>query len=350
MNKSSIILFLALARVLGAADTAYSPPVGGMTYTVPAGQTRSMALPLVHESTAAGAVLGRISGIGSNYLEDSGANWVAEELSSTANPYYLRIKTGAAAGRVMMVSTTANTASRVYLNNDGTDLTLAGISTGANGDVYELVLADTLLDLFGTSTLQGGADATVADNVQVWGGAAWLIFYYNTTRNRWERNTDTGASPSRDNFVLRPDRGILIARRAATDLTLRINGRVPTTAPRHFHARPGVSFLSNGLPVDITLGALGLQTRAAGWQAGAVPATAVNDADLIQVWGGAAWLIFYYDSVNARWQRNTDTGASPTRDTFNIPAGRPIMIRRLSAGASAQDGVITLPMPYAINQ
>ncbi len=337
--------FLGLTLTAFAADTAYSPPVGGMTITVPTGQTRSVAVPLLQGSAGVGALVGRIEAVGTNYIDNSTAGWTAATFSDATNPYYLRIKTGAAAGRVLMVSTTANTATRVFLNNDSTDLTQAGIVTGASGDVYELVLADTLFDLFGSGTLQGGVDAGSADNVQVWGGAAWLVFYYNTTRNRWERNTDTGASPTRDTFVIRPDRGLMITRRAGTDLTMRVNGRVPTVTPRHFHTRPGTTFISNGLPVDITLGALAMQTRSTGWQAGTVPSTAVNDADWIQVWGGAAWFVFYYDSGNARWQRNDGTN----RDAFVIPAGRPFMIRRLSAGATPLEGVIAMPLPYTIS-
>lgn len=343
MKKSSIILFLALARVLCVADTAYSPPVGGMTIVVPGGQTRSIALPLVHESAAAGATLGQIDTVGSNYLEDTTANWVAGELSSATNPYYLRIKTGAAAGRVLMVSTTANTSSRVNLTNDGLDLTTAGITAGASGDVYELVLADTLNDLFG-GKVQGGVDALSADNVQTWTGASWLTFYYNTTRNRWERDVDTAASPTRDNFVLRPDRGIMIQRRAASELRLYITGRVPEVAPRYINSRPGTTFLSAGLPVDMTLGTLALQTQAPGWQGGANYNTALADADLVQVWSGASWLIFYYDTTNSRWQRAAEA-AQTNRNTFNIPAGRPVMIRRLNAGPT----LISLPMPYAIS-
>lgn len=293
-------------------------------------------------------MMGRIEAVGVNSITDSTAAWQAGGLSSAAVPYYLRIKTGAAAGRILMVSTTANTSSQVFLTNDGTDLTQAGIVTGANGDVYELVLADTLATLFGNSILQGGPDATTADNVQVWGGAAWLVFYYNTTRSRWERNTDTAVSPTRDNFVLRPDRGIMIVRQAPTDLNMRVYGRVPDVAPKHFETRPGVTFISNGLPVNTTLGTLALQTRADGWQAGTAPATAVNDADLIQVWGGAAWIIFYYDSGFGHWQRNIDNGTN--RDTFSIPAGRPIMIRRLAAGATPYDSVVSLPLPYTISQ
>jgi uncharacterized protein (TIGR02597 family) len=344
MRTSAALLALLLATAAQAVDTAYSPPVGGMTIVIPAGQTRSVALPVLHESTASGAILGRITGVGSNYLEDSTANWVAGELSSAANPYYLRIKTGAAAGRVLMVSTSANTATRVNLNNDGIDLTTAGIVTGANGDIYELIMADTLSDLFG-GRLQGGVNAASADNVQTWSGAAWLTFYYNTTRNRWERDVDTGASPTRDNFVLRPDRGVMVQRRAVTELRMYVMGRVPEVAPRFINTRPGVTFLSAGVPVDLTLGSLSLQTQAPGWRAGTNYSTALADADLVQVWSGAAWLIFYYDSTNGRWQRAAES-AQTNRNTFAVPAGRPVMIRRLDPGST----LVSLPFPYTISQ
>jgi hypothetical protein len=351
MKKLMLLLPVLMVTTLASATvTAYSPPVGGMTITVPAGQTRSWSIPLLHGSVGAGATVGRIETVGTNFITDSSAGWTAGAFSTTANPYYLRIKTGASAGRVLLVNTaSANTATQMNLKNDGTDLTQAGIATGVNGDIYELVLADTLSSLFGSTTLQGGPNSSTADVVQVWSGTAWQLFYYNTTDLRWELSTDTSASPSRDNFVLRPDRGILIARRAATALTMYVNGRVPDATPRYFQSRPGVTFLSNGLPVGITLGTLSMQTIAPGWIAGSDPTTATSTADTIQVWSGTAWFVFYYDSVNNRWQLNTDTGASPTRNTFNIPAGRPIMVRRLTAGATLFDGVVPIALPYTIN-
>lgn len=341
---SWLVVFLATS-LLPVLNAAYSPPVGGITLTVPVGQTRSFALPVLHGAVGAGKMLGRIEAVGSNFIDDSTAGWTSGVFSTTATPYYVRIKTGTSAGRVLLVS--ANTTTRITVNNDGTDLTQCGIATGASGDVYEIVLADTLFNLFGSTALQGGADATSADTVQTWTGASWLVFYYNTTRSRWERNTDTAVSPSRDTFLLRPDRAIMITRRGLTDLTLRFTGRVPDVAARYFNTRPGVTFLSTGLPVDTTLGTLALQTRAPGWQAGTAPATASSDSDLVQVWTGASWTIFYYDSGFGHWQRNIDNGTN--RDTFVIPAGRPVMIRRLSAGATAADAVISFPMTYTIS-
>lgn len=329
-----------------AANMQYSTPVGSMSVVVPSGQTRSMALPLSHYSAGVGAVTGTIDSVGSNYIDVSGANWPAGGYSNPANPYYLRITSGNAAGRVMLVSTTANTSTRLFLNNDGVSLSLSG--GPVNGDTYELVLADTLGALFGSSMLQGGSDPSTADKVQVWTGADWLVFYYNTVRSRWERNIDVATSPSRDNFILRPDRGLMITRSAATELKFYITGCVQDIAPQYFHARPGVSFLTDGVPAALTLGTLDLQNRVTGWLQGTDGASAITNADLVQVWSGASWLTFYYNSSNGRWQTNTDTGTSPSRNSYVIPAGRPFMIRRLATTSTPTDGLITMPMPYTL--
>ena len=332
-------------KIVRSGDTAYAPPVGGMTIVAPAAQTASVSLPLLHAAVGVGTMLGRVGAVGVNYVDVPTAAWSPGGLSNAANPYYMRFRTGAIAGRVMMVASTANTGSRVFLSTDGTDLTQASLATGAQGAVFELVLADTLSSLFGSGTLQGGATDTAADTVQVWGGGSWIVFFYNTTRLRWEASTDIATSPSRDNFVLRPDRGFMLSRRAAVSLRFYVTGRVPETTPRYFHTRPGTTFLSAGVPSDVTLGALALHTQA-GWQAGATPAAAPTTADLVQSWGGGSWIYFYYDPALGYWRSTTDVAASPSRNTFVVPAGRPMMIRRLTAGET----ILTLSLPYFIAQ
>lgn len=346
MNLQKLFCALLLAPTLAlAVDTAYSPPVGGMTITVPAGQTRSVALPIYDQPVGSGAIVGRVTAVGTNYIDVTGAGWTPGAFSNVATPYYLRFTSGPAAGRVMPVSSTANTESRVFVNNDGVSLTLSGGPVA--GDAYEIVLADTLNSLFGAAGLQGGDSYLTADNVQVWGGAAWLVFYYNTSRSRWELSTDTSVTPARDNFVLRPDRGVMIARRSSSEFKMYVTGRVPGVGAKHFHAWPGVTFVSLGVPVSVTLGDLALQTRLSGWQSG-VTSSALSNADLIQVWGGAAWLIFYYNSERSRWELNTDSASTPSRNTFVVQAGRPIMIRRLGSTADQTQKLIELPMPYSL--
>lgn len=326
-------------------DVAYTPPVGGMNINVPAGQTRSVSIPLVHAPAGAGKIIGQVTGVGSAYIDVADANWTPGAFSQASNPYYVRFTTGASAGRVLLVSSTANTATRLFVSNDGVDLTTSG--GPAAGDRYELVLADTLSSLFGTTTLQGGTNANSADNVLVWGNTAWVIYYYNTGNSKWQRSTDIAASPSRDNFVLRPDRGIMITRRASSDLNLAVTGRVPEIGARAVHLRPGVSFLSLGIPKDITLGDLALHTRTAGWISAADAASAAG-ADKIQVWGNTAWTIYYRNS-SGNWQRTTDIAGSPSRNGVMIPAGRPVMVSRATS-ASGTATLLNLPINYTIDR
>lgn len=343
------LLLLGVAVVAQAqtpAGSSFAPPLGGMTITVTTGQTQHVSLPLLHAAVGPGAIRGRIDSIGTGTINVPTAGWTPSAFSDPANPYYLRILTGSAAGRIYSVTTTANTATQLNIFDEGIDLSQHGLTTGATGDVYELVLADTLISLFGTSTLQGGTSAITSDNVQVWNGASWFVFYFNTTRNRWERDTDTGASLSRNNFVLQSDRGIMIVRRAAVSLNLVVTGRVPDVAPKSIHLRPGFSSVSLGVPVTVTLGSLALQTHAPGWQSGTA-ATAPSGADLIQVWGGASFLTFYFDSTNHQWQRLGSSNTS-AQDSFGIPLGHPIMVRRTTTGTAANDFLIPLVLPYTI--
>lgn len=345
MNLQKLFCALLLAPTLAlAVDTAYSPPVGGMTITVPAGQTRAVTLPLLPAAVGNGAVVGVISAVGSNYIDVANANWTPAAFSTASTPYLLRIKSGAAAGRVIPVSTTANTATRLFLTTDG--FGLDQVVPPAAGDSFELLLADTLSSFFGSSTLQGGPDAASADNVQIWANTAWVYYYYNTTRSRWERSTDTAASAARDNQLLRQDRGFMILRRATSELKIYVTGSVPQSGPKHNLSRPGVTFFSLGLPAPITLGALSLQTNSPGWRSVSGSSNALSSADFIQIWSNTAWTYYYYDSGRGSWQRSTDTGASSSRDSITIPAGQPIMIRRLDSATAAADNFVAVPLPY----
>ncbi len=300
----------------------------------------------MHASVGSGLLLGRVGAVGSNFIDVPAAGWAPGDLSNAANPYYLRFRTGALAGRVLIVAATANTATRLFLSNDGTDLTRTGLQGGAQGDVFELVLADTLGSFFGSGSLQGGTSAA-GDSVQVWNSDSWLTFYYNSANSRWQRDSDSVASPARNTFVLRPDRGLMITRNAAADFKCYVTGRVPEHAPAYWHLRPGVTLLSIGLPVDVTLGSLAVQTRATGWQVGANFATAGSDADLVRVWNGDSWLTFYYDTTNNRWQRYADA-AQTNRNPFVISAGLPIFVHRLAASATATDSLVPLVLPYVL--
>ncbi len=340
---------VAVALTFGAFGQVSSRPVGYVVHTIPAGQTRSFSIPFDADVTSQSGAIGRVTAVGVDYLENSAASWTPGAFSNANAPYFVRLTGGAHAGRTFRVITPANTATRLYVADDGVGLAALELATGANGTPFEIVPGDTLATFFGTTAsgdslvLQGGANALEGDMVQVWGGASWLNFYYNTAWNRWARDTDLQSDLSRNNFLLRSDRGLMITRRGSTPLQLAVLGRVLATPQRAFHARAenSLTFLATMQPGDVTLAELALQnsTHSTGWRSSSDAAA----ADLLFVWSGATWFSFFFNSTVGHWQLAGDPTAS--YDTFVIRAGTPVFVQRRASGASVEDKTINFPQP-----
>lgn len=344
---------LVAAVVLGAlpavAQDVKSRPVGFLVQTIPAGQTRSFSVPFDAEPSSLGSTVGKLTAVGTNYLECASATWTPGAFSTAAAPYFVRITSGVQAGRIFQALTsTANTATRIYVSDDGLGLSTLGIEAGDAGAAFEIIPGDTLATFFGTTApgdslvVQGASEPIGADLVLVWGGAAWLSFYYNTAWGRWARDLDTIGSPTRNNFVLRPDRGMMLTRRGSTPLEIAVVGRVLGTPQRAFHSRTAntLTFLATMQTSDITLGALALQNsnRSLAWRGSADAA----DADTLLVWSGATWFSFYYNSTAGQWRRVNDP---VNRDSFVIRAGTPVFIQRRISGTSTEDKTVQFPTP-----
>jgi hypothetical protein len=343
LSPCFIGLCLSVSTVpTGHAQEARSRPVGYLTQTIPAGLTRSFSVPFDGDVSSLPSSVGNFTAIGTNYLENSSAAWTPGAFSTPEAPYFVRITSGPNAGRSLRIVTPANTATRIYVAEDNLDLSSLALTAGTR---FEIIPADTLATFFGTGNevvVQGAATPLEADIIQVWGGAAWLNFYYNTTWNRWARDTDVISDPSRNALLLRPDRGLMITRRGSTPLELLVAGRVLNTPQRAFHARTdnALTFLATMQAADVTLGQLSLQssTRSLNWRSASDPA----NADLLLVWSGATWFSFYFNDSAGHWQRIGD----PTdRDGFLVQAGTPVFVQRKGTGVSIDDKTITFPAP-----
>jgi len=320
--------------------------VGYLVQTIPSGQTRSFSIPFDADASALPHAVGRLTAVGSTYLESSAAAWTPGAFSTTDAPYFIRLTSGPQSGRTFRIVTPGNTATRVYIADDGLGLASLNLETGTTGTRFEIIPGDTLASFFGTATpvntlvLQGAAEPLHADLVQVWGGAAWLNFYYNTAWQRWARDTDLISDPSRNGFLLRSDRGVMLTRRAPTPLDLAVLGRVLNTPQRTFHTRTdnALTFLATMQVADITLGALALQspTRSLNWQGAADSAS----ADILLVWSGATWFSFHFNSAAGHWQL---VGETQNRDTFVLKAGTPVFVQRRGTGTSPEEKTITFP-------
>ena len=314
------ITLLVVAGLLSTAAShavteAYSPPVGGMSFTINAGSvsvpvTTSLALPLSDFPAASGAAVGVISSITATTITVNGANWTAGALSSVQFPYAVRITSGTAAGYTFNI--TANTADTLTIS--GGDPTLLGISAGISGDTLRLIPVDTLNTLFGSNTFLGGTGPATADIVTL-SNTAQLSYYYNTSLARWVRTT--GPTTDRGNTPIPLDSVISITRKTDA-MVLRFIGAVPMDRFNLSVPNSGTKYTHTGFPMDVTIGALSMQTSLAGWVSSA---TAAN-ADTLSVISGAGYLSYFHNGTY--WQRTT--GPSTNRDSVVINAGTPILI------------------------
>ncbi len=333
---------------ISVAQEGASRPVGFLVQTIPAGQTRSFSIPFDSDVSAWPCGVGKLTAVGTNYVENAAAAWTPGAFSTVDAPYFVRLTSGPHTGRSFRIVSPANTATRLYLADDGLGLESLNLAIGADGTRFEISPGDTLATFFGTTTpvdtlvVQGAADPLQADLVQVWGGAAWLNFYYNTTWQRWARDSDLLSDPSRNGFLLRADRGLMLTRRGSTPLELAVIGRVLNTPQRAFHNRidNALTFLATMQAADITLGALALQsgTRSLDWRG----APDAGSADLLLVWSGSTWFSFFHNTSAGSWQL---VGDATARDDFLIKAGTPVFVQRRGTGISAADKTIAFPVP-----
>jgi hypothetical protein len=315
-NTSSPNRYLRL-KVSDGVSTQTTTPVGRLTHTLTTAREASMAFPmLVSVGTVTGHPAGVISSVGATTLDDEQAGWAAGAFSQPETPYIVRITSGAAAGRVLSVSTTqANTATRLNFTF-AVDLTTLGIVAGT--DTYEIVPADTLASLFPTGTLLSGT-ATTADLLRLWNGTA-LITYYHDGVN-WRRQ---GAGIA-DNVVVRPDQAWMLARRGASRSFVTY-GTVPSVAAAVDIAKSASNQFAL-LPLRRTFAQAALQNNLPGWASNSATPTA---GDYVSVWNGTAWINYYYNGTT--WRRQ---GAGDASSIVLFEPGRPVMIVRPTGSGRA---------------
>ena len=227
-----------------------------------------------------------------------------------------------------------NTATTVNVLNQGIDLTSLGIVSGV--DTYEVFPADTLKTLFPTTALLGGSTPSDADNVQIWNGAAWIVYYFNSDRSRWER----GNAPVADSndTVVRPDVGMILFHRGAAT-SFRLTGRLAPSDYQVRYANGGNTFVG-GFPITQTLGNAKIQDLP-GWKQNAD----YLQADLIQIWNGAAWISYFFNpgATPPQWQR---VGPNTPSDSVNVfVSGRPVMFVKRGTTPGSSFLVQTRPYP-----
>jgi uncharacterized protein (TIGR02597 family) len=330
----SVASTMVTAASLQAQTTASTVPVGYLAITVPAAASATspsnaaVSVPFYAGLIPAGSIKS-VDSASSFSIE--GANWVVNQF--TAAPHFVRIKSGAQTGRLFLI--TAHTANQLTVETRGYTLVSGAPATTGQiqlqtTDTAEIIPAHTLGTLFGAGAIGTGASAAVADNVIIWDGSQWVVYFHDGTS--WLKS---GSFVSQNDAPVRPDTTMFIVRRALTPLDLVLIGTVPSGLERTDIPGPGSVFASRRFPVDTTLGALGLHSLP-GWAAG----SSASAADEVDLWNGSTWESFYYNGSN--WKK---AGSFVNADSQPVAAGTGLFITRRSS-ATGTTATLAQPLPY----
>lgn len=325
-----------------SAEELVSSPVGYATVAIKPGSGTTLtyttlSTPLLTRAVADGRMSGRITGVSARTISNSDAGWTPGELSEPALPHFLKITSGAAAGRSFLLSTsTENTATTLTIDaSEDTDFTTLGILAGPAGDTYEIFAAGTLGNLLppGSGVL-GGTTVSNSDNLRIERNGVAQVYYYSTAAGRWVESAPN--TPDASEVVLHPDSVILYGRRSAEALRFIIAGEVPRSKRRALVANHGITYLSSAWPVPTTLKESGIQAIP-GW----VSAASAANADKVLLLEAGIWKSYYYDG--SHWRQVTI--GFPIKDAEVIPAGAGVMINRLGNAGGTQTIDQNLPYP-----
>lgn len=349
LRISSLALVIAAAffsQSLHADSTAVTDPVGFVTANIAAGlgsakKSTLFSVPLLETEGITGQISGVITGVGSNTISNSSADWANGELAQAETPFLVMVTSGAAEGRMFLIS--ANTTNTLTVSGVDTvqtpDLTTLGIVP--NTDTYTILACGTLKTLFGTpetTGIQGGTTQNNADTiVMVVNGAASTYFYKtDAVPPRWTR---VGPGfPNASNTPILPYYGVEYRRLPATPLSFVVTGAVPVKQRKVGVKNSGTTFLSQYWPTESTLVSLGIQ-NIPGW----VGAPTMTSADTVILTANGIPATYWYDGAN--WKKIAP--GYPISDSVLIQIGTTVQISK--KGNTSGYSTYIQQIPYNIN-
>ncbi|MFO1498795.1 MAG: TIGR02597 family protein [Verrucomicrobiota bacterium] len=267
---------------------------------------------------------GNLESFQNNVVTDQDASWTDDQFNGPADSCYLEITSGPAAGMMSdIVDTSASSKSLTLADN------LSGYLSG--GETFKVRKHWTLAKLFGANNEAGlgGGSFLTADQILIYDpvSAQYTTYYYQTSGiggTGWRSNLSATESAAGRKLDL--TRGLVIRRKVAGDLNVKICGAVKT-GDTYFLVHPGLNFAGNVYPVEgLTLGNSQLYTGDPA--TGLAPGSFVS-ADKVLIYNGAGYDTYYYQNqglggIGWRSSANANVDASATV----IPGGSSIVIQR----------------------
>jgi len=294
MKSPSLILAIASLTVGLASAVAQSvttDPVGFTTLTAKGSSFSVVGLNMVKPV----AYQGVVSGVAGATVTDANANF--DTALTAGKKYFVEIISGDYAG--LNAEVVSWSGSSITISGDVS--AIAGALTGAGHRIRE---SWTLGSVFGAANqagLQSGATASAADVIYAVDPAtgSFRLYYYQTGAlvggEGWR--TPGNSFGDQSNVALYFTDGLIVQRRAGTDLNLKLVGAVKT-GRTIVGLRQGYNLVANPYPVtDINLGNSGLFASGTGFSLSA--GATLNASDVVYLPRDAGGYDLYYYQVGA---------------------------------------------------
>ncbi len=338
---ASLLAALVAVSPAPAGETNYTTPIGFVNLPIAGtGGTNLTQLNFIGLPLTQGSIEGTMEAFAGSTITDSNASWAINQFSGTNGAHYIEICSGSQPGTMEEI-----------ISNDTNTVTLAVNLSGilTNGTSFKIRKHWTLGSVFGVSNsfgLVGGSGAAQADQIQLFDPTkpGFLSFFYKTNSVPggigW-RNT-TNLFVDQANFVILPEQGILLKRRAFQGTNIQIVGEVKE-GTSIFPIFQGLNIMCHPYAVtNFTLAASGLYTgdQTTGLKGGSGAA----NADLVQLWNGTSYTSYFYKT-------NSIPGGIGWRATTNlfvdagnavVPIGSGFFVKRAVGGV---DWVMPDPVP-----
>jgi len=346
-------LFLSALSIQAESVSLNTTPKGIISFPLQHGVTTYLSLPVEADPTYSGAVASTTAN--SITVADNPTPWTAGELTTPAQPYFVKFLTGPEAGRIVLI--TANTTNILTLDTtDHSTQTTPLLSSPASsfdvqaGDTFEIFPGETLATLFGTGTTQdpveyliGSTNITQADVVSVFttSTAPALSYFFDTGKSYWRLYPSTANA---NNAIIYPYSSLAITRRITNgDAVMPMMGGVSSVALLIKTLGKATKYSSTQYAADVALSQLQLGPS---WTKG----TSVTNSDVVAIWNAGTipghFDSYYQLSTDSTWRKypNKTTDVS----SFVIPAGTAICITKREF-VSGEASYLQPPLPYDLN-
>lgn len=343
-----VVLLMLGVQVVSIAQTG-GAPVGVMSYAFPEYTTTSVGVPLLRPSVLT-RVIGSVAG---TRLTFTGVDAGTGSLPPGSDSYYLEVL-GHLDG-----TTTAMVGHRFEVDEEATRAAGAGIivldvasalNTSSSAAVsglanYRVAVRPhwSLAGLFGTgsnSKFNAAASLTTADQVFVWDGTGFSVFYFRSGDVAQWRNSATGAT-NQDGAIVPPGVGIYVKRQAGA-VAISVVGEVRTN--RFVRAPYAESqLLASGFPVD---------SSPADWKllsgVGFTAGTGPTAADQLLTWAGSAFDAYYLrDGAVPQW-RNMATGLTDFTNSKIVPSSGAALLLLRSVATGSPPAQLVQATPFSL--